>query len=174
MSTTTSDQRLRQDRLVFYREDVEEIDRTLDEFLALSSARCTLLVDRDGHLITRKGEAMPINADSVSALVAGSFAATREMARLLGEPEFSVLFHQGSKDNNIQISLVGERTLLTILFDNRTTLGMVRLYATEAARRLAEIFEKAKDRQTPPEEEVRLAEAFSDHAREMLGDVLGG
>ena len=54
--------------------------------------------------------------DTISALVAGSFAATKEMARLLGEDEFTAMFHQGERDN-IQLSLVGDRTLLTILFD---------------------------------------------------------
>jgi len=171
---TISDAALRDDRLVFYREDAEAIDRVLEEFLALSNARCTFLIDRDGHLITRKGESVSIHPDSLAALVAGSFAATREMARLLGEPEFRVLYHQGSRDNHIQIALVGNRTLLTILFDDRTTLGMVRFYATETARRLEEVFENAKNRQNPPDEEVRLGEAFTEAARDQLGDVLGG
>jgi len=57
---------------------------------------------------------------------------------LVGEPEFSVLFHQGKKDH-IHISLVGERGILAILFDDRTTIGMVRLYARETADRVQEL-----------------------------------
>ena len=63
------------------------------------------------------------------------------MARILGEEEFSALYHQGKSDN-IQLSLVGDRALLTAIFDETTTIGMVRLYATEAAKRLAVIFRK--------------------------------
>ena len=56
-------------------------------------------------------------------VVAGAFAATKEMARHLGEEEFSVLFHQGKKDS-IHLTLIGDRTLMTIIFDERTTIGL--------------------------------------------------
>ena len=132
----SANEKLRYDRLSFYKEDIEQIDKLLGEFIKLSGAKSALLIDKDGHLVTRRGDVRSINMDTISALVAGSFAATKEMARLLGEEEFTALFHQGQRDN-IQLSLVGERTLLTILFDDRTTVGMVRLYAAETAKKLA-------------------------------------
>jgi predicted regulator of Ras-like GTPase activity (Roadblock/LC7/MglB family) len=134
----TRDERLRSQRLVFYANDVERLDAELDSFLELSKARCAMLVDKEGHLVTLRGEAMNTSVDAISALIAGSFAATKEMARLLGESEFSILFHQGARDS-IQLQLVGDRTLLAILFDGRTNLGMVRFYAQETAQRLAAI-----------------------------------
>lgn len=140
-----SDAKLRSHRLVFYKDDIELIDKVLAEFLRLSGAKCALLVDKEGHLVTRQGEVKTINMDTISALVAGSFAATKEMAKLLGEEHFSCLFHQGERDN-IQLSLVGDRTLLTILFDDRTTVGMVRLYANETCKKLCQIFENASNR----------------------------
>ena len=139
-------QRLRYDRLTFYKEDIDRIDRLLAEFLRLSGAKCALLIDKDGHLVTKRGELRTVDIDTISALVAGSFAATKEMARLLGEDEFTAMFHQGQRDN-IQLSLVGDRTLLTILFDDRTTVGMVRLYAGETAKKLAEIYTDAINRE---------------------------
>ena len=141
----SANEKLRHDRLTFYKEDVEKIDKLLGEFIRLSGAKCALLIDKDGHLVTRRGEVRTIDMDTISALVAGSFAATKEMARLLGEDEFTALFHQGQRDN-IQLSLVGDRTLLTILFDDRTTVGMVRLYASETAKKLGDIFEDALTR----------------------------
>ncbi|MGE0144968.1 MAG: roadblock/LC7 domain-containing protein, partial [Planctomycetota bacterium] len=141
----SANERLRHDRLTFYKEDVDKIDRLLAEFLRLSGAKCALLIDKEGHLVTRKGEVRSIDMDTISALVAGSFAATKEMARLLGEEEFTALYHQGTRDN-IQLSLVGDRTLLTILFDDRTTVGMVRLYANETAKKLGEVFADAEKR----------------------------
>src|SRR5205085_6487908 len=106
-----------------------------------SAAKCALLVDKDGHMVTSRGATKRIDLDTISALVAGSFAATREMAKILGEEEFTALFHQGKSDN-IQLSIVGDRALLTAIFDETTTVGMVRLYATEAAKRLAAVFRK--------------------------------
>ena len=137
--------RLRHDRLTFYKDDVDKIDNLLSEFLRLSGAKCALLIDKEGHLVTKRGEVRTIDIDTISALVAGSFAATKEMARLLGEDEFTAMFHQGERDN-IQLSLVGDRTLLTILFDDRTTVGMVRLYAGETAKKLADVYREAMTR----------------------------
>ena len=136
-----TDNTLRDSRLVFYKEDVDSINAILDAFLKQSAAKCALLVDKDGHMVTWRGHTKRIDLDTISALVAGSFAATREMAKLLGEEEFTALFHQGKSDN-IQLALVGDRALLTAIFDETTTVGMVRLYSAESAKRLATIFKK--------------------------------
>ena len=156
--------RLRHDRLTFYKDDVDRIDKLLAEFLRLSGAKCALLIDKEGHLVTKRGELHTIDIDTISALVAGSFAATKEMARLLGEEEFTAMFHQGERDN-IQLSLVGDRTLLTILFDDRTTVGMVRLYATETAKKLADIYKDALNRN---DVDPGLGEAYGSDAKKTL------
>jgi predicted regulator of Ras-like GTPase activity (Roadblock/LC7/MglB family) len=141
----SANEKLRHDRLTFYKDDIDKIDKLLAEFLRLSGAKCALVIDKEGHLVTKRGEMRTIDIDTISALVAGSFAATKEMARLLGEEEFTAMYHQGERDN-IQLSLVGDRTLLTILFDDRTTVGMVRLYANETAKKLADIYKQAVSR----------------------------
>jgi predicted regulator of Ras-like GTPase activity (Roadblock/LC7/MglB family) len=133
-----SDQNLRNDRLVFYTRDVQKIEGELDGFLELSGARSAFLIDKEGHMVTRRGETVQNSLEAISALIAGSFAATREMARLLGEAQFSTLFHQGQRDS-IQVTLVGERALFATVFDGRTNLGLVRYYATETASHLSEI-----------------------------------
>ena len=89
----SANERLRHDRLTFYKDDIEKIDQILTEFLRLSGAKCALLIDKEGHLVTKRGEVKTIDMDTISALVAGSFAATKEMARLLGEDEFTALYH---------------------------------------------------------------------------------
>ena len=166
-------EKLRQDRLVFYQTDMERIDRVLAEFLRLSAAKCALLIDKGGHLVTRKGDVKEIDMDTISALVAGSFAATREMARVLGEDEFAVLFHQGKTDN-IQLSLVGDRTLLTVIFDEATTVGMVRLYAAETVKRLAELFEKhEREIESGVRKVETLETGFAGSAKDKLDDLFG-
>lgn len=159
-----SDQKLRRDRLVFYERDVARFDGELDGFLELSGARCALLIDKEGHLVTRRGDAVQTSLESISALVAGSFAATREMARLLGEEQFTTLFHQGSRDN-IQISLVGDRALFAMVFDERTNLGLVRYYSVEATKRLGEILNEIDARVGETES---LSSDFSESAAAAL------
>lgn len=115
-------------------------------------------------MVTKAGTTGDIDLQSVSALIAGSYAATREMARLLGEDEFSVLFHQGKKDS-IQLTLVGNRTLLATVFDERTTIGMVRLYAKEASEKLNVIFKDINERAPRSED---LGDDFAQSAKGAL------
>ena len=152
--------------MAFYEKDVERLDGELDAFLELSGARCVLLISRAGHLVTRRGEALNSDVDSISALIAGSFAATREMARLLGEDEFTIMFHQGARDS-IQLQLAGDRTLLAVLFDERTNLGLVRFYAQETTPRLAAILDEVA-RQEP---RAQLSADFSTKAAEALDEL---
>ena len=109
-----------------------------------------------------------IDEQTISALVAGSFAATREMAKHLGEEEFSVLFHQGKKDN-IQLTLIADRCILATIFDERTTIGMVRLYAKEATQKLTKIFRDILG--LKGEGETVLDEAFGKEAEGALEDI---
>lgn len=163
---------LREKRLVFYKQDIERINSVLEEFQKLAGTRSNVLVDKDGHLITKVGHTESYDLATVSALVAGSFAATREMARLLGEDEFSVLFHQGKRDN-IQLTLIGNRTLLATIFDNQTTIGMVRLYAKEASVKLVKIFKEIESRTETPFGAEALESDFGDQAKGALDDFFG-
>ena len=134
--------------MVIYEEQIEKINQLLTKLIKGAEAKCALLVDKDGHLITRQGFTHSLDTTALAALLAGSFASTKEIARLVGEPEFSVLFHQGKRDH-IHINIVGERSILVIIFDDRTTIGMVRLYAKEVGLELNRIF----DSQPPPSEQ---------------------
>ena len=157
------DENLRKQRLVFYENDVQRLNAEIDTFLELSKARCALLVDRDGHLVTRRGEPVRTSEETISALIAGSFAATMEMARLLGENEFSILFHQGQRDS-IQLQMVGDRTLMAVLFDGRTNLGMVRFYAQEAGNRILGILSEIQSENR----EANLGSDFGSDAADAL------
>ncbi|MHC4662853.1 MAG: roadblock/LC7 domain-containing protein [Planctomycetota bacterium] len=161
---------LRDKRLIFYQADIDKINKVLEEFLKLSDSKANLLIDKEGHLVTKAGHTESYDMSTVSALVAGSFAATREMARLLGEDEFSLLFHQGKRDN-IQLTLIGDRTIMATIFDERTTIGMVRLYAKEAANKLAKVFEEIGTRVGEAGEE--LADDFSSEAEGRLDEFFG-
>ncbi len=151
--------------MVFYKDDIDKINTVLKEFLSLSDSKCNMLIDKEGHMVTKAGHTEDFDMQAVAALVAGSYAATREMARLLGEEEFSVLFHQGKKDN-IQLTLIGDRTILATVFDERTTIGMVRLYAKEASEKLTKIFVEIGTRRVDGDN--LLGSEFSESARTQL------
>ncbi|RKX29483.1 MAG: roadblock/LC7 domain-containing protein [Candidatus Zixiibacteriota bacterium] len=157
------------DSLILYEEETQQIDALISKMLKAAEAKCGLLVDKDGHLITRQGFTNMLDTTALAALLAGSFASTKEIAKLVGEPEFSVLFHQGKKDH-IHMSLVGERSILVVIFDDRTTIGMVRLYAKETAIELAKVFEKvtngSRDKTKPG-----VSSNFANEAQDRLDDI---
>ncbi len=146
---------------VMYAEDVEAMDAELGRFLEESEAQCCLLVHRHGQLVAKRGHTQQLDTTSLAALAAGAFASTKEIARLVGEPEFSVLFHEGV-DEHIHVSLVAEHMILVSIFDDRTTIGMVRLYAAEAAQRLGEVVERMKARESAPLEGLETAAGQTD------------
>ena len=150
---------------VIFEEQINQINAALLRMIKKAEAKCALLVDKDGHLLTRQGFTQTLDTTALAALLAGSFASTKEIARLVGEPEFSVLFHQGKKDH-IHISLVGQRCILAVMFDDRTTIGMVRLYAKETADRLKEILTVAEHSGEPA-----LDPEFSRSAESKIDDV---
>ena len=154
--------------LVIYEDQIEEIDKALIKLIKGAEAKCALLVDKDGFLITRQGFTHSLDTIALSALLAGSFASTKEIARLVGEPEFSVLFHQGKRDH-IHLCLIGERTILAVIFDDRTTIGMVRLYAKEVSEDLAKILSLAhKGKES---ENTKLDSEFTRSVENKLDDI---
>lgn len=161
------DERLREKRLVYYKEDLDQIDKLLDEFLKLSNAKSIHMIDKDGHMVTNRGETNTINSETLSALVAGSFAATKELARILGEAEFSVMFHQGKKDH-IHISIVGDRAIAAIVFDEKTTVGMVSLYSKELVTKIEKVFDIASRRVV---KEEKMETDYSESVRDKLDDM---
>jgi len=137
-----------QEPLVLSQEDQDFFHHVLLELLRKSESRCVLLVDQSGRCVARAGFTEKIDIDALAALIAGSFSSTRAMAELVGETEFSVLFHQGQHDH-IHNILVDNDRILAVIFDRRTTVGMVRLCAKNAARQIAERFRQIADRSAP-------------------------
>ena len=119
--------------------DIAEIDRCLSKMVASSAAHCVFLIDRSGQLIAHSGNPLTVDVAALSALTAANFGATAEIAKLLGEDEFNLLFHKGKKEN-IYFSAVGEHLIVVIIFDQKTSLGLVRLRVNKASRELLEIF----------------------------------
>lgn len=158
-----------EDALIIYEEEITKIDALLTRMLKGAEAKCALLVDKDGHLITRQGFTHSLDTTALAALLAGAFASTKEIARLVGEPEFSVLFHQGKKDH-IHMSIVGERSILVVIFDDRTTIGMVRLYAKETSQELTRIFEQIVSKSDSGKKDG-ISGDFAAMANDRLDDI---
>ena len=129
----------------FTEDDLGAIMRSLQQFLYDSNARCAMLVDRSGQLVATVGEQPRFDATSFATLTAADFSANDQLARLIGETEFSSLFHQGEQESMYLVD-IARRVILVILFDNRTTLGLVRLKVKGTIEELARLFSHMFDR----------------------------
>lgn len=125
--------------------DIAQIDGCLGKMLASAAAHCVFLIDRSGQLIAHSGNPSTVDVAALSALTAANFGATAEIAKLLGEDEFNLLFHKGNKEN-IYFAGVGEHLIIVTIFDNKTSLGLVRLRVNKIAEELLEIFSSIFER----------------------------
>jgi predicted regulator of Ras-like GTPase activity (Roadblock/LC7/MglB family) len=116
----------------------------LEAFLDESEAAYSLVIDRGGAVISQAGR-VPADIDPtiVGALAAGSFAATKELALRVGEPEFTAL-HQQGQHSQILMSSVDSDVVLITVFDERTTLGLVKFYAARVVKRVAAIINELR------------------------------
>lgn len=126
--------------LVLYDEEFQRIRESLQRLRHDANANVVFLVDKNGQQIAAVGDLQTLDTTSLASLTAGNVAATDGLARLIGEKEFSILFHEGEKDN-IHISIVAQRVILVVIFDERSSLGLVRLRVRRATHELDKIFE---------------------------------
>jgi predicted regulator of Ras-like GTPase activity (Roadblock/LC7/MglB family) len=122
-------------------EEVRRFDELLVSFLGATQARCALIVDRAGRMITSAGDTSTLDNTTFASLAAADFAASDQLAVLLGESEFSSLYHHGDK-RSMYLADIGSRAILAALFDHRTTLGMVRITTKTLVPQLGAIFEE--------------------------------
>jgi len=126
--------------LVLYDEEFRRIKESLQRLASDANCNVVFLVDKNGQQIAAVGDLQSLDTTSLASLTAGNVAATDGLARLIGEREFSILFHEGERDN-IHISIVAQRVILVVIFDERTSLGLVRLRVRRAMAELEKVFE---------------------------------
>src|SRR6202046_1000813 len=124
-------------------EDQMAIEQRLTDFLAKSEAQWSALVDKGGNLFAQYGNTGSLDLSILSALAAGSFAATHELAKRLGESEFSALYHEGL-GQHILMSALHHECLLVTIFGERTNIGLVRFYAQQVTASLNELLQQAR------------------------------
>ena len=130
----------------FTPEDEHALRQGMERLLQESSAHSALLVDRGGQLLVQAGDPPTFDATTFATLTAADFSANDQLARLLGETDFTSLFHQGERES-LLLADIARRAILVVLFDARTTLGLVRLRLRPVVDDLARIVEAMASRE---------------------------
>jgi predicted regulator of Ras-like GTPase activity (Roadblock/LC7/MglB family) len=114
-----------------------DLPEILNELISRAGALTALLVTKEGIAVAEAGDTSYLNTTAMAALVAGMFSATREVARMVGETQFSILLQQG-ENRHIHISLITESRMLVIIFEDYQRIGLVRYEARRSAPRIEE------------------------------------
>ncbi len=158
--------------LPFSEKHLEEISDSLNSLQWETEASCVLLADITGQLIEERGNTAQMNTAVLSALAAAELAATKEIARLVGEKaRFKMLLQEGEKQS-IYLSDVGEELVLVTVFDNETPIGMVRVFTKQTVDRLSEILEKARVEERDDEGKGKDKDNLTDDFGQLLSDQL--
>jgi predicted regulator of Ras-like GTPase activity (Roadblock/LC7/MglB family) len=146
--------------LVMYEGEFKQVNALIEKLCREANAKVVFLVDKNGQLISATGETNGLDTTSLASLTAGNIAATGGLAKLIGEKEFSILFHEGERDN-IHISLIGSRVILVVIFDQRSSLGLVRLRVKKVSDELTTIFKAL----------MKKAEASNNRAESPFAEI---
>ena len=135
--------------IVLSGEMYKAISEVISDLASKTKARAIIFSDMNGHPITQRGTSADMDIANLSALAAGDFSATAEIAKIIGEKkQFKFIFHEGDK-YNAYLSNVGENFLLILIFDSQTALGMIRIYTKRAISVLVNVLAQAKDIEKP-------------------------
>lgn len=159
--------------LVMFEEEFGQLQEIIGRLQRDAASKVVFLVDKNGQQLAAAGDVRSIDATSLGSLTAGNVAATDGLAKLIGEKEFSLLFHEGEKDN-LHISIVGKRGILVVIFDQSSSLALVRLRVKKASRELQEIFERVEQRaQAQATDTTQFESPFAEISDEDIDKLFG-
>lgn len=131
--------------MIIYEEEHAQLTQVCERLARDALAKAIFIVDKDGQLVTNTGDISTIDTTGFASLVAGSTAATGGLAQMLGEEEFPVHFHEG-KHNHVHVSIIAQELILVVIFDERSSLGLVRLRTKRAYADMLKIYESVQSR----------------------------
>ncbi len=156
--------------LVLHEEEYQKIHQAITQLRADCNAKVVFVVDKNGQQIAGSGELEAIDTTALASLAAGNVAATDSLARLIGEKEFSILFHEGERDN-LHISIVGGRVILVVIFDERSSLGLVRLKVKRGSAELAVVLDEVMQKASLPPREGSAGSQFAEITDEDIDNL---
>jgi predicted regulator of Ras-like GTPase activity (Roadblock/LC7/MglB family) len=134
--------------MILFPEDIDRLNTVLGPLVAKAKLLLAVCINRDGRVLTHQGSLEHVDIVSLAALVAGNTASTLAIANLVGETEFSTMYHQ-DKDKNIYIDAIDDNTFLSVVFDDQTNIDRVKVFIRQFERQLKEalrlVYDKDED-----------------------------
>lgn len=156
--------------LIVGEEESELISRCLSRLVDETGASYGMLLDRAGQVLSSHGDVNEGEMMHLGALLAGTYASSREMARLLREDNFRVLVQEGTREK-IFTETVDDRWLLVVVFDHQAHLGLVKVLAKRATQTLSGILQLVIERNG--QRRADLASEFPRAATDTIDLIFG-
>lgn len=156
-------------QMVMYEAEFKQISSLCERLNREANAKAVLLVDKNGQYITSHGEIQDLDTTSLASLTAGNIAATSGLAKIIGEKEFPNVFHEGEKDN-LHLSIVAQRAILVVMFDQRSSLGLVRLRVKKVGEELNSVFNSMVEKAENQAESTPFGEITDDDIDNLFGE----
>ena len=131
--------------MILFPEDIERLNMVLGPLVVKAKLLLAVCINRDGRVLTHQGSLEQVDIVSLAALVAGNTASTLAIANLVGETEFSTMYHQG-KDKNVYIDAIDDNTFLSVVFDDQTNIDRVKVFIRQFERQLKEALHAVYDK----------------------------
>ncbi len=119
-----------------------KLARLLAALSRQTDAEALVVCDYGGNILAQESRLADPQLQTVAALAAGAFAATRELAQRVGESGFQSIYHQGTAIN-IYIHCQTSAFLLLLVLKSETPQGLARLYVEKVSRLLSPILAPA-------------------------------
>jgi predicted regulator of Ras-like GTPase activity (Roadblock/LC7/MglB family) len=155
--------------IVMYEEEFNQIKQIISKLRIDANAKVVFLVDKNGQQIAAHGDIENLDTTSLASLTAGNVAAMGGLAKLIGEKEFPNQFHEGERES-LHMSIVGGRVVLVVIFDAKSSLGLVRLRVKKAGEELGKVFDALAKKQATPGAASPFAEITDDDIDNLFSE----
>ena len=153
---------------VLFEEELQKLSEICESLRVSASAKAIFVVDKNGQLLMSAGETDELDSTSLASLTAGNMAATDGLAQVLGESSgFGVQLHEGEREH-VHISSVDERMILVVIFDERSSLGLVRLRVKQATEQVTHLMSSLR-----PDSAESQASLFDEISDEDIDHIFG-
>jgi predicted regulator of Ras-like GTPase activity (Roadblock/LC7/MglB family) len=167
-----------------FEQDFRAVDAVLTELLHRTQALSVHLVDRSGQLVTSVGPECDFDLPTFASLAAADVSANAELGNLFGEQDLDCVVFLGSP-RSMASTVIADRVILVVIFDRRSTLGLVRFRSKRAVQALTPVFEALFERMglVPPKPAPAIPldlssldpeQAFRLEASRRVDELLGG
>jgi predicted regulator of Ras-like GTPase activity (Roadblock/LC7/MglB family) len=156
-------------QMVMYEEEFNQIQNIVERLVKEANAKAVFIVDKNGQLIAVSACDDNLDMTSLASLTAGCIATTGAIAQLLKENEFVTQYHEGELAN-LHLQLVGNRVILVVVFDVKSSLGLVRLRVRKASDELNRVFLAVLAKGKKPGSDLPFTEVTDDDIDNLFND----